>query len=62
MSTAGGIRFNVVSPPRVAETVNALKMDPSVGMRAATVAQAYLASVEDTVTGQIIDPRKFSAK
>jgi len=40
----------------------ALKMDPSLGMPAAAVAQAYLASVEGTATGQIIDPRKVAAK
>jgi len=62
MSTAGGLRINVVSPPRVAESVNALKMDPSLGMPAAAVAQVYLASVEGTATGQIIDPRRLAAK
>jgi len=62
MSTAGGLRINVVSPPRVAETVNAQKMDPSLGMPAAAMARAYLASVEGTATGHIIDPRKFTAK
>jgi len=61
MSTAGVIRINVVSPLRVAESVNALKMDPSLGMLAATVARAYLTSVEGTATGQIIDPRKVAA-
>jgi NAD(P)-dependent dehydrogenase (short-subunit alcohol dehydrogenase family) len=34
-----GIRINVVSPPWVTETLIALKMDPSAGMPAATVAQ-----------------------
>ncbi|MDE2290912.1 MAG: short chain dehydrogenase, partial [Elusimicrobia bacterium] len=55
-----GIRVNVVSPPWVTETLIALKMNPSLGMPAATVAQAYLASVEGAATGQIIDPRKLS--
>ena len=62
MSTAGGLRINVVSPPRVAESVNALKMDPSLGMPVAAAAHAYLASVEGTATGHIIDPRKVAAK
>ncbi len=57
-----GIRVNVVSPPWVTETLIALKMDPSLGMPAMTVAQAYLASVEGAATGQTIDPRKLSAQ
>jgi len=55
-----GIRINVVSPPWVTETLIARKMDPSIGLSAATVAQAYLAGVEGTVTGQTIDPRTFA--
>jgi NAD(P)-dependent dehydrogenase (short-subunit alcohol dehydrogenase family) len=56
-----GIRVNVVSPPWVTETLIALKMDPSIGMPATTVAQAYLASVEGAATGKTIDPRKLAA-
>ena len=56
-----GIRINVVSPPWVTETLIARKMDPSLGLPAATVAQAYCASVEGTATGQTIDPRTFAA-
>ena len=56
-----GIRINVVSPPWVTETLIARKMDPSLGLPAATVAQAYCASVEGTPTGQTIDPRTFAA-
>jgi len=55
-----GIRINVVSPPWVTETLIARKMDPSIGLPAATVAQAYLTGVEGTVTGQTIDPRTFA--
>ncbi len=55
-----GIRVNVVSPPWVTETLVARKMDPSPGMPAARVAQAYLTSVEGTMTGQTIDPRKLA--
>lgn len=54
-----GIRVNVVSQPWVTETLIARKIDPSQGMRAASVAQAYLASVEGTMTGQTLDPRKL---
>ena len=43
-----GMRINVVSPPWVTETLIARKMDPSIGLPAATVAKAYLASVEGT--------------
>lgn len=55
-----GIRINVVSPPWVTETLIARKMDPSIGLPAATVARAYLAGVEGTATGQTIDPRTFA--
>lgn len=54
-----GIRINVVSPPWVTETLVARKMDPSPGMPAASVAKAYLASVEGTMTGQTLDPRNL---
>lgn len=57
-----GIRINVVSPPWVTETLMALKMEPSHGMPAAKVAHAYIASVEGTMTGQTIDPRKVASK
>jgi NAD(P)-dependent dehydrogenase (short-subunit alcohol dehydrogenase family) len=55
-----GIRVNVVCPPWITETLIALKMDQSLGMSAAQVAQAYVASVEGTATGQVIDPRKLA--
>ena len=51
------MRINVVSPPWVTETLIARKMDPSMGLPAATVAQAYVASVEGSSTGQMLDPR-----
>ena len=50
-----GIRINVVSPPWVTETLQALGM-PQGGLPAATVAQAYVACVEGTATGQVISP------
>lgn len=57
-----GMRINVVSPPWVTETLIARKMDPSIGLPAAIVAKAYLASVEGAATGQTLDPRTFAAK
>jgi len=56
-----GLRVNVVSPPWVTETLIARKMDPSIGIPADQVAQAYLASVEGTMTGQTLDPRKTTS-
>lgn len=57
-----GIRVNVVSPPWVTETLIARKMDPSHGTPAATVAHAYLASVEGSITGQTLDPRTLTSR
>jgi NAD(P)-dependent dehydrogenase (short-subunit alcohol dehydrogenase family) len=51
-----GIRINVVSPPWVTETLQALGMPLQGGMPAATVAQAYVGSVTGTATGQVISP------
>ena len=51
-----GIRINVVSPPWVTETLKALGMPLEGGLPAATVAQAYVRSVEGTGTGQVISP------
>ena len=51
-----GIRINVVSPPWVTETLQALGMPTQGGLPAATVAQAYVGSVEGTKTGQVISP------
>ena len=56
------LRVNVVSPPWVTETLIARGMDPSIGLPAETVAQCYLASVEGTMTGQVIDPRQQAGK
>ena len=55
-----GLRVNVVSPPWVTETLIARSMDPSIGLPADRVAQAYLVSVEGTMTGQVIDPRTIA--
>ena len=49
-----GIRVNVVSPPWVTETLRARKMDESIGSPAASVAKAYVSSVEGRTNGQVI--------
>lgn len=51
------IRVNVVSPPWVAETLEQMGEDPSDGLPAATVAQAYRKSLEGNMTGETIDAR-----
>jgi NAD(P)-dependent dehydrogenase (short-subunit alcohol dehydrogenase family) len=50
-----GCRINAVAPGWVRETLVAMKMDPSPGVRAAQVAQSYVTSVEGSMTGQILD-------
>lgn len=51
-----GIRVNVVSPPWVSETLKAMGQDPRHGMPAATVARAYVESVNGGQTGKVIEP------
>jgi NAD(P)-dependent dehydrogenase (short-subunit alcohol dehydrogenase family) len=51
-----GIRVNVVSPPWVSETLKAMGQDPKHGMPAATVARAYVESVNGKQTGKVIEP------
>jgi NAD(P)-dependent dehydrogenase (short-subunit alcohol dehydrogenase family) len=55
-----GIRVNVVSPPWVAETLAAMGRDPSAGVPAAKVADAYLAAIEGTHNGDTLDARDFA--
>jgi NAD(P)-dependent dehydrogenase (short-subunit alcohol dehydrogenase family) len=55
-----GVRVNVVSPPWVTETLIALKMDPSPGLPAATVARAYVAAVTGRSNGETLDPAAFA--
>jgi NAD(P)-dependent dehydrogenase (short-subunit alcohol dehydrogenase family) len=50
-----GLRINVVSPPWVSETLQAMGGDASGGVPAADVARSYVESVEGTQTGQIIE-------
>jgi NAD(P)-dependent dehydrogenase (short-subunit alcohol dehydrogenase family) len=54
-----GIRINVVSPPWVTETLQAMGMDPSGGMPAAEVARAYVDAIRGAHQGQVIDARKY---
>lgn len=54
-----GLRVNVVSPPWVAETLQAMGKDPSGGMPAAEVAKAYVEAVEGRRSGETIDARKL---
>jgi NAD(P)-dependent dehydrogenase (short-subunit alcohol dehydrogenase family) len=57
---AEGVRLNVVSPPWVSETLEAMGQDPSDGLPAATVARAFVASVEGDMTGETIDARDYA--
>jgi NAD(P)-dependent dehydrogenase (short-subunit alcohol dehydrogenase family) len=53
-----GIRVNVVSPPWVSETVQAMGWPPVPGaLPAAVVARSYVESVEGRMTGQVISPK-----
>ncbi len=51
-----GIRVNAVSPPWVTETLQALGMDPSQGLPAASVARSYVESVEGKQSGAVFEP------
>jgi NAD(P)-dependent dehydrogenase (short-subunit alcohol dehydrogenase family) len=52
-----GIRVNVVSPPWVSETLQAMGGDPSKGTPADEVATWYVAAVEGTKTGETLRGR-----
>ena len=54
-----GIRVNVVSPPWVVETLDAMDQDSSRGMLAVHVANAYVASIEGNRSGEVLDARQF---
>lgn len=55
-----GIRVNVVSPPWVEETLEELGMEGPEGLPAATVAEAYRASIEGEQNGETIDAREVA--
>ncbi|HEU0054031.1 MAG TPA: short chain dehydrogenase [Longimicrobium sp.] len=59
LELARGVRVNVVSPPWVSETLVAMGRDPSGGLPAATVANAYVEAVEGARNGETLDARKF---
>jgi NAD(P)-dependent dehydrogenase (short-subunit alcohol dehydrogenase family) len=50
------LRINAVSPPWVKETLVKLGMDPRPGLAAADVAKAYVAAVEGSHQGAVLDP------
>ena len=52
------LRINAVSPPWVRDVK--LGMDPSPGLAAADVAQAYVAAVEGSHQGKVFDPRGWA--
>ena len=51
-----GIRINVVSPPWVSETLEAMGRPVEGGLPAEVVARAYVRSVEGKDTGQVLNP------
>lgn len=55
-----GVRVNVVSPPWVSETLEAMGRDPSDGLPAATVARAFVDSVTGDMTGTVLDARDYA--
>ena len=52
-------RINVISPPWVSETLEAMGRDGAAGLPAAQVARAYVESVEGYRTGETLDAREF---
>jgi NAD(P)-dependent dehydrogenase (short-subunit alcohol dehydrogenase family) len=50
------LRINAVSPPWVKETMVKLGMDPTSGLASADVAKAYVAAIEGSHQGVILDP------
>ncbi len=54
------LRINAVSPPWVKETLIKLRMDPTAGLASADVAKAYVAAVEGSHQGRILDPHEFA--
>jgi NAD(P)-dependent dehydrogenase (short-subunit alcohol dehydrogenase family) len=51
-----GIRVNVVSPPWVTETLEALGMKGVPGLPAAVVARAYVRSITGSESGAVLEP------
>ena len=59
LEAPNGVRVNVVSPPWVSETLEAMGQDGAAGIPAARLAAAYVDSVEGTFTGKVIDARTY---
>ena len=55
------LRINAVSPPWVKETMVKFGMDPASGVASTEVAKAYVAAVEGSHQGKIIDPSRLGA-
>jgi NAD(P)-dependent dehydrogenase (short-subunit alcohol dehydrogenase family) len=55
-----GVRVNVVSPPWVSETLEAMGRDGAGGLPASVVAKAYAEAVEGTRNGETLDARDFA--
>ncbi len=53
------LRINAVSPPWVKETMIKLGMDPTPGLASADVAKAYVAAVEGSDQGKVLDPARL---
>lgn len=53
------LRINAVSPPWVKETMVKFGMDPTPGLASAAVAKAYVAAVEGSHQGNILDPTRL---
>jgi NAD(P)-dependent dehydrogenase (short-subunit alcohol dehydrogenase family) len=54
-----GIRFVAVSPPWIKETMVKYGMDPAPGLSAADSAKAYVAAVEGSHQGKVIEAAKL---
>jgi NAD(P)-dependent dehydrogenase (short-subunit alcohol dehydrogenase family) len=57
---ADDVRVNVVSPPWVSETLEAMGQDPSAGLPAAVVARAFVDSVTGDMTGEVLDAQDYA--
>jgi len=57
---ADAVRVNVVSPPWVSETLEAMGQDPSAGLPAVVVARAFVDSVTGDMTGEVLDARDYA--
>jgi NAD(P)-dependent dehydrogenase (short-subunit alcohol dehydrogenase family) len=59
LETGPRLRINAVSPGWVAETLQVLGMDPTIGLRAAAVAEYYVRQLEDGESGNILVAAKL---